>query len=152
LPISRLIYKINSATVDEILAHLIDCEGNFTPPLNQKVEISLYANKIFNKSVTFEAWSNGTLVGLVASYFNSSEGQHAFITNVSVIKEYGKKGIASELMSRCIKYATKHNFKRITLEVFNENKELINFYKKFSFEEFEKKGDYLVMRLETNIK
>ena len=64
-------YKTKTASVDHILAHLNSCNLNFTLPLSEKVDLVGYAHKIYENSVTFEAWFNETLVGLVAAYFNN---------------------------------------------------------------------------------
>ena len=80
-------YEKNKATTNEIAHHLRLCNNKFTPPLTSKVNINDYAEKIVANAYTFEARSNGELIGLVAAYFNSSINRHAFITNVSVLSE-----------------------------------------------------------------
>jgi ribosomal protein S18 acetylase RimI-like enzyme len=140
-------YKINTAKEEEIFTHLSSCNSNFRPPLDEKVDIQDYSNKIFNNSVRFEAWAENTLIGLVATYYNDLENHVGFITNVSVIKRFMGRGIASELMNKCISYAKKNHFREISLEVSKESKEAIYVYEKIGFQKFESKDDFLLMKL-----
>ena len=150
--LSTVKYKTKTANEEDIYSHLTRCNENFSPPLNTKVDIREYANKIFNKSVTFEAWKDDILIGLVAVYFNDLHNQTGFITNASLIKKYMNKGIASELMNICIQYAKQYNFKEINLEVHKDNSPAIRLYKKFGFMDFETKDDLIVMKLKGLLK
>jgi len=98
-------YLSNKASVVEIAEHLSCCDADFVPPLSSRVEINSYAKKIVSKATRFEAWSEGTMVGLAAMYCNDLENRIAYITSVSVLKEWMGKGIAARLMNLCIKYA-----------------------------------------------
>ena len=140
-------YKTKTATEEEIFSHLIECNDNFRPPLDEKVNIQEYSNKLFEKSLTFEAWTGQTLIGLVAAYFNDLKNYSGYITNVSVVRKYTGKGIASELLNICIEYAIKNNFKEIILEVAKEGNNAIHLYKNFGFLKFKSKGDVLLMKL-----
>ena len=90
----EILYKIKTATVEDIVLHLTACNKYFKPALDKKLDIQEYSEKIFRESVTFEAWADRVLVGLIASYFNDSENRSGFITSVSVEKKYKGKGIA----------------------------------------------------------
>ena len=59
-------YRANTASTVQIAEHLLCCDPDFVPKLSERVDIPDYAEKIVNKATRFEAWSNGTLVGLVA--------------------------------------------------------------------------------------
>ena len=69
----------NKASEIEIAEHLTRCDTDFVPPLSGRVEINDYVQKIFGKATTFEAWSSGALVGLVATYCNDQEKRIAYI-------------------------------------------------------------------------
>jgi ribosomal protein S18 acetylase RimI-like enzyme len=140
-------YKTKTASAKQISLHLTECNANFNPPLDEKVNIQEYAKKIFKKSITFEAWANEILIGLVATYLNDNENHTAYITNVSVINKFIGKGIASRLMDNCIEYTKNNDFKEILLEVSKESIEAINLYKKFGFIYFNDKNNSLIMRL-----
>src|SRR5688572_19793952 len=128
-----IVYKKNQAEKNDIYLHLRDCNNLFVPPLDLKVDIHRYTQKIYEKADTFEAWLDDRLVGLIAVYCNNLEDREAYITNVSVVKELGEKGIASELLSLCIKYVEKEKFTVITLEVNKNSTKAINLYEKYGF-------------------
>ena len=72
-------YKINTATEREIQEHL------------ENVSLPGDAKKIRKNATTYEGWEN-TLVGLLAIY------EKGYITNLSVLREYQNRGIASKLL------------------------------------------------------
>ncbi len=141
---NNIVYKLKTANEEDIRFHLNDCSDSFIPPLNSRVNIEEYSNKIAERAVTFEAWSNGMLIGLIATYFNF-EAQFGYITSVSVLKKFMGAGIASELLKRCISYANANKLKEIKLEVYKENIPAINFYKKYNFAQNEIKNDSMFM-------
>ena len=140
-------YKIKTAVEEDILAHLIECNANFRPPLDEKVNIEEYSKKLFKKSLTFEAWTNQILIGLVAVYFNDLKNYSGYITNVSVIRKYIGQGIASKLLKMSIEYAKTNHFREISLEVSKESKNAIHLYKRFGFSDFKSKDDLILMKL-----
>ena len=142
----ELKYSQGMASEQDIYFHLITCNENFIPHLEKRVNIREYSTKIFEKAVTFEAWFDNTLVGLVAIYLNDPEGQSGYITNVSSIRRFMAKGIASHLINMSIDYARQHNFKTIFLEVAKENVYALKMYKKHQFQEFKVKQDTILMK------
>ena len=140
-------YREGTVTQEEIRAHLEACDGNFSPRLSLKVDIEEYSKKISAKAQTFEAWSGDTLVGLVAAYLNDRGARRGFITNVSVVKAFMGRGIASALFDRCLDRSRQEGMDAIALEVNMESREAIHFYEKFGFSELERKGETVLMRL-----
>jgi len=126
-------YLSNKASEAEIIEHLSLCEFDFVPPLRGRVEITDYAKKIASKATRFEAWSGGTLLGMVAAYCNDQEKRIVYITSVSVLKEWIGKGIAARLMTQCIKYAKASGMGQINLEVACDNAPAIKLYEKIGF-------------------
>lgn len=143
----EITYKIKTANPKEILAHLQECNDNFYPPLTERVDLEEYSRKLFEKSLTFEAWKEGALAGLLAAYFSQGADRPVFITNVSVLKKFMGLGIASELLGRCIQYAADENFTEIKLEVNNESIHAINLYRKFDFVIDDGSQGFLKMKL-----
>jgi len=130
----------------EIFEHLLECSDNFIPNLAETVNIRDYSKKVFENAITFEAWENNKLIGLVASYFNDNKNRKGFITNVSVSKNYQGKGIAAILLNMCKNYGAKYNFNSIKLEVNKNNILAIKLYKKLGFDETEVKQNILTMQ------
>lgn len=140
-----ILYQIKTANVNDIYLHLNACDDSFIPALSTRINIDEYAQKIYDKAITFEAWNKKQLVGLIATYFSQPEAGIAFITNVSVCKNSKGKGIASQLLSHCIEYGKKINYNEIKLEVNSENIPAITFYKKHQFTYKETKEDSIFL-------
>lgn len=126
-------YLMNRASEAELAEHLLCCDADFVPTLSQRVEIPDYAQKIASKATRFEAWSTGTLIGLVAVYCNDQETRIAHITSASVMKAWTGKGIAARLISRCVDHAKATGMRQIGLEVAADNMPAINLYEKSGF-------------------
>ncbi len=142
-----IIYKIKTATGKDVCGHLEKCKEAFTPALDKKVNIAEYSKKIVENSITFEAWANKELAGMIAAYFNDKKNYTGFITNVSLISEYAGKGIASRLLENCIRFAKDKGFKEIVLEVNAASLPAIKLYTKNHFKEISSQGDTKTMRL-----
>jgi ribosomal-protein-alanine N-acetyltransferase len=140
-------YKTKIASEEEIYLHLIECSSNFIPDLRETVDVKEYARKIHQNATTFEAWGNNRLVGLVAVYLNDFEARSAYITNVSVTREYLGLGVASILLKMSILQARTNNFSTIILEVNIANLPAVKLYEKYGFTMVEKKGTSLIMKL-----
>lgn len=123
---------MNNSTKKHIINHLKACNDSFIPNLDSYVDIDSYSRKLHSKSTRFEYFENNKLIGLVAAYQNSIE-REVFITNVSVIPSFQKKGISSSLLSKCISYYKNKKYKLIILEVNNKNWKAVNFYEKNKF-------------------
>ena len=146
-PDSSIQYTINTSTALQVFNHLKNCDDKFISGLSAKVDLKKYAEKIHNNAVTFEAWKDDELVGLVAAYINNIQTKTAFITNVSTIKNLGEKGIGSALIKMCIDYATANNYLAILLEVNTQNFAAIRLYEKYNFITTEEKSETLQMKL-----
>jgi len=144
LNLPELDFKTKTAEVKDILTNLQICDEDFNPPLSQRVNLEEYAQKIFQHAVTFEAWSNQNLIGLVAAYLDPPLG---FITNVSVVNDFKRQNIASALVYRCIEFALKENVKSINLEVNKASVAAIKLYNKFNFKTINEDDPDIKMRL-----
>jgi|ERR1035437_220606 ribosomal protein S18 acetylase RimI-like enzyme len=144
-------YKINTATYIDIYNHLFLCNNQFIPPLNEKVILEEYALKLQKLSITFEAWNETKLIGLIASYFNDSNQSNGFISNVSVLTDFSKTGIASKLLELCKKYALKNNFRSITLNVDCKNISAHNLYLKNGFKIINSMNNFNILVYNLNV-
>lgn len=126
-------YQLNKASEAEIAEHLARCDSDFIPPLSGRIEIKIYAKKLASKATRFEAWSDTTLVGLVAVYCNDQVNRVAYITSVSVLREWLQNGIATRLIGQCIAHAKTLEMRQISLEVGEANFGAIKLYEKNGF-------------------
>lgn len=142
-----LVHRFNSATEKEIKDHLLECNACFSPHLSDKVDIGCYTRKLMNYAMRFEAFVDNLLVGLIAVYINDPSKKCAYITNVSTLPSYMGKGIANEIMQKCISYSVNDQFKMMELEVSDGNQSAIQLYKKFGFEYKSKTSATITMQL-----
>ena len=115
------------------MAHLVRCDASFVPRLSERVELADYATKLYERAVTFEAWQDKSLVGLVAAYVSESPGGEAYVTNVSVEDGFHGRGVASALLGDCIRRAREGRMRRVRLEVAPENQRAVGLYRKLGF-------------------
>ncbi len=99
-----------------------------------------------DRATRFEAW-DGTLVGLVAAYCNDPESGAAFITNVSVRREWRGKGIATHLIELLVAHAGRAGFRCVRLEVDLANERAVDRYEKSGFAITGMQGGVAIMRL-----
>ena len=126
-------FLLNAASAAQIADHLRCCDADFMPPLSGRVEIGDYAKRIASKATRFEAWSGGTLVGLVAAYCNDHEKRIAYVTSVSVLRAWTSEGIAERLVGQCIENAKAAGMRQISLDVAQNNTHAIKLYEKSGF-------------------
>lgn len=124
---------MNQAKPSDIAAHLSQCDAHFVPPLSGRTNIGDYARKIAGQAATFEAWSDGMLVGLVAAYCNDQGTRIAYVTNMSVMQEWMGRGIAERLLRECLAHAAAVRMRQVRLEVSKDNVPAIKLYKKLGF-------------------
>ncbi|NRP53631.1 MULTISPECIES: GNAT family N-acetyltransferase [unclassified Marinobacterium] len=138
----------NRAKIEEIVLHLEACDDSYEPPLSERVDLKGYAAKIFFNADRFEAWSDGTLVGLVACYMNNQEC--GFITDVSVQSSCRGLGIADKLLKNCFELARGKCLCKIILEVNENNHKARSLYLKLGFVSIARKKKVLQMTKSVN--
>jgi len=129
---STLRYRRDTATTEDVHAHLARCDADFTPPLSARLDLGDYAAKLAERAARFEAWDAGRLVGLVAAYVTPGAPE-AFISNVSVVSELRGRGVAAALVADCIDRARASGAATLTLEVATADRAAGRFYEKLGF-------------------
>lgn len=140
-------YRRDTASTQQIAQHLLLCDAHFVPTLSSRVHIGAYAEKITHRALRFEAWSDQSLVGLVAAYANDWVGRIAFITSVSVLSDWTGRGVGTQLVRDCVRYAKLIHFCRINLEVGVGQRVAIRLYEGCGFSAGEAHGALLGMHL-----
>lgn len=138
---ARIRFAEATAGLEQIAQHLSACDQNFVPPLTARLDLASYAAKIAEKAVTFEAWREMQLVGLVAVYLNDPDGREAFVTSVSVVAAISGRGIGAALLGSALDAARERGFQRMNLEVHKDNRHAIAFYRRFGFLAFDGERD-----------
>jgi L-amino acid N-acyltransferase YncA len=133
-------FLTNHASVDDIARYLASCDKRFMPALSTRVDINAFAEKISTRAERFEAWSDGQLIGLVATYCNDYETRDAFITYGCVLDGWTRHGVALNLFKKSIDYARQQGMRRIRAEINPNNAKIIGLFQKLNFE-FEKESN-----------
>jgi ribosomal protein S18 acetylase RimI-like enzyme len=126
-------FSTNKSKEADILRHLKACDQSFEPPLHTYANIESYAEKISRNADRIECWHDNDLIGLVAIYLNDLKSKKGFITNVSVLAEFSKRGIAQKLLQLAIQRAKEKGFTCVELEVNQQNLKAIGLYEKLGF-------------------
>jgi len=140
-------FGLNKASEAQISEHLSRSDADFMPPLSARVKIVDYIKKITRRASRFEAWSGDQLVGLVAAYCNDQEKRIAYITSVSVLREWRGNGIAMILMKQCIEHVKASGMQQIGLEVASGNIPVIRLYEKIGFVAGKANAPFVTMNL-----
>lgn len=140
-------YRANTANAVDIKRHFKNCDALFLENLSKRINIDDYSLKIELSAQRFEFWANNQLIGLLAAYFNDTTNKVGYITNVSITSLNARRGLASQLLKKCIEYAKSNNFTTIKLEVHQDNSPAINLYSAFNFIEINKKNAFLTLQL-----
>jgi ribosomal-protein-alanine N-acetyltransferase len=138
-------YKINTGSKDDLLNHLEVCDSRFLPELSQRVNLDDYVQKLSKYAEIIEAWEASILVGVISVYLNNKASKVGFISSISVLAEFEKKGIASDLIKIMKVEAIKQGFLEIHLEVYSKNDRIITFYKKHGFHPISQSDDVVTM-------
>lgn len=120
------------ASAEEIVAHFLGCDAAFLALLRARVNLPDYASKLQTRALRFETWSGTRLAGLLAVYHDAAAGT-AYISNVSVLSEFCRQGIASQMLIACLAQARQLDLRDITLEVASENQAAIALYHRHDF-------------------
>jgi ribosomal protein S18 acetylase RimI-like enzyme len=126
-------YTKDLATYEDIARHLLQCDAEFVPALSTRVQIPQYAGKLIAHAARFEAWQEGTLVGLIAAYCDDRQSRRAYISSVSVLAESRRRGLGACLLERCLDYLRGHEFMHVELQVDSKNDNAIRLYERYGF-------------------
>jgi ribosomal protein S18 acetylase RimI-like enzyme len=126
-------FQRNLSSEDDIFKHLSRCRNEFIPPLDERVNLNDYSRKLATNAMRFEAWAAEVLIGLVAAYLDTSSNKTIFITNVSLLPGYQRKGIATFLLSQCLTFSQENEVSKVTLEVNGQNANAVALYRKLGF-------------------
>lgn len=125
-------FKVSHASLSEIEYHLTECSDLFVPVLSSYVDLHKYSVKIVTNAITFEAWEENYLVGLIAAYKNK-EAKTFFITNISVVASFQGKTVAKKLLEFFFNMCRDDLYNTVSLEVYKINDKAVSFYEKQGF-------------------
>jgi ribosomal protein S18 acetylase RimI-like enzyme len=148
--VSEFGITLNKSGAASVESHLRECDERFSPRLSARVDLADYARKLASLADRLEAWDEGRLVGLVAAYLNNPETRQGFVSSVSVCLAAEGKGVASELMRKCVQLAREEGCESLGLEVGEGDQRTQAFYLKHGFALLGK-GRSGFLRMELNL-
>lgn len=128
-----------------IYDYLRKMDDFFCPKLSNVVDIKKYSKKISINAVNIFACNHGIDIGMVAFYINTLE-KKVFITSISVLPEYQKKGVGFIFLEKIEQMAKKKEIFEIELEVNKKNIVGMDFYKKNKFFQSTEKYDSILLK------
>lgn len=119
-----VIRKMSNQDIPEVAAIEREC---FSMPWSEK---SFEDSLALSYAHFYIAESGDRIAGYVGLYNVADEGD---ITNIAVLPQYRRKGIASRLISEVIRFSEELGIRAINLEVRESNKNAISLYTKNGF-------------------
>jgi RimJ/RimL family protein N-acetyltransferase len=139
-------YKIKTAAKNDILMHLEEVDDLFKPKLSSSINLEEFSDKIFNKCITFEAWNNNKLIGLLSGYYNDQSTLIAFWNHWAVNASYHGIQCGIRILKEALNYGKEMKFKEINLEVNKNNTKVIEIYSKSGAVKFKENDTSIFMK------
>ena len=117
--------------IDKIYIFLAHINNEYNPPLDTKVELRQYAEKILNNAILLVEMIDEDVVGMVVLYCNDENTKKAYIPLVGVLPTYQHRGIASKLMKEAIAFVRVQGYKLIGIH--SNNMVAVHLYSKLGF-------------------
>ena len=130
-----------------ILAFLIRNAKEFVPPLEQRVDLISYAQKLATYAHNIFAVKGQNDVGHAAVYTNDLKLNVAFLSSICIDSSCRGQGLARQLLLEVIKSCTIKGMVTLKLEVDTQNKAALDFYRQSGFEVDIKLGERTLMIL-----
>ncbi|MCC5929249.1 MAG: GNAT family N-acetyltransferase [Cyclobacteriaceae bacterium] len=105
----------------------------FSPPFDQKVNLSQYTAKLAKFAVHFAIYNENEIIAFAASYLNDKNKELAYISFICVDSRFSGKGYGRNLLNEVIITASDRGFKKVQLEVDNRNKNALGLYYSLGF-------------------
>lgn len=108
--------------------YILYVNNDFPVSITTKTNIDDFLKKIQLYGMVSCAYYNNDLIGTIFFYANDKKNNIAFITLVSVKKQFQSCGIGNKLLNNTIDYCYKNNFECIQLYTRSTNNKAIKFY------------------------
>lgn len=136
--IKKLATKEEAKECDNLLTMLIKDEHNYNNALEETFTVTDFFINIINREeeYIYIDIEDDKVVGFIRVSIIKEKGSEtiALIKGLYVLNSYRKKGIASNLLNKVINLINEKKIKFIDVNVMALNKDAINLYKKFGFD------------------
>ena len=119
---------------NRIKRFLVKADSYFSPTLSSRVDISTYSKKLSQNAFNVFIHNGEEDIAHAAVYANDKVEFKAFLSTICVLPNFQCRGYANKLLNLCIGYAKQKGMHFFELEVDNNNRDAILFYKRNEFE------------------
>lgn len=125
-------YVKDKKVASDLLTILNLVNDEFSPPLNEWVNLEDYANKMADRAVCWIGCEEDNPIAFAACYVNEAPS-YSFWTMLAVCKEYRNRLIALQLETIVIQYCREIGSKGIQAEVDTRHTDLLLLHQRFGF-------------------
>ena len=105
----------------------------FSPPLGERVNLAVYANKLAERAVNLFMVEDDRDIAHAAFYCNDQHSKVAYISSIAVLPEFHGSGIAGNLLVKVVDRCLSEGMRLLNLEVDVKNLKAAKFYEKYGF-------------------
>ncbi len=109
---------------------LNEVNNDFKPPLDKRINIDEYSQKLFDNSVIYYAKKDDIYIGFIAFYCNNMETKIAYVPMIAIMSEFRGQGIGSKLLDIAIAHIKNNGFRKIEIETWEGSKAIFLYQKK----------------------
>ena len=131
-------------SLQDIREFFYETNDDFDIPLDQKLNIEEYTQKLYTYSDFFLCYEDDKIIGMLCCYTNRPPD--AYISHVCVKSQYQGKGIFKELFKKVEDYCRDNYITSISLEVGCDNLVARSAYEKVGFVLIRGLSDSLILR------
>ena len=124
---------LSRMTENDLYSYLREAACDYEPMLDTVVNLCEYSRKLVSLGTVFSAEVDGTVVGVLAGYFNKKDLGFAFVSQFHVRKQFRRMHIGRMLMDKAISFATEQGIRSVRLKVGKNNPTAIAFYESVGF-------------------
>ena len=124
---------LSSVTSERIKNFLYKVDKDFPVALSDKTDLSVYADKLFEKATLCIQCENDSIISMVAGYTDNLTENMAYIALVATAVEGRGKGHAYKLVKEFISICKDKNIKAVHLYTDKSNEAAIKMYYKLGF-------------------
>lgn len=140
----NLLYSTERPRLQDLQQFLHESSKEFFIPLEQRLDISQYAEKLYENSSFISCWNGKRIVGMICCYTNRPP--MGYISNVCVLSTYQGLGIFTRCFNLLTHYCISVGIEEIFLEVSNNNPKAYEIYKHIGFEDDTHKENSMYMK------
>ena len=132
-----------SLGLSDFASFMREVDGDFVPPLSERVDLDAYATKLLDPAVNIVAVSDrGTPIqGAVSFYCDPAQYDSVHLSFLAVGPGLREQGCAHELMLRCSDYALSAGMSAVRTRTWRGNEPMVRLLEGLGYEREEEKID-----------